>query len=172
MKNSLWHVGLCILFMWGSFFVSRIFPLNQFGIIPRTTQGLVGVIAAPFLHGNLNHIVSNTIALITFIPFFILLEGRNAIEKIVVLVLGTGFLTWCLARPSVHIGASGLVFALYGYLIALGFFQKKILLMAVSIFLISSYGYLIFGISPFQRGISWESHLFGLFSGILLAKYS
>jgi membrane associated rhomboid family serine protease len=151
--------------------LSFVLPLNQFGIIPRTTTGLIGVIGAPLLHGSWGHIISNSLALITFVPIFIAVEGKDALEKIFSLAVLTGLLTWGLARPANHIGASGLVFGLYGYLISLGFFNKKVFQVALSMFLLSSYGYILFGIFPVQPGISWESHFFGLISGIFLAKY-
>lgn len=151
--------------------MSFVLPLNQFGIIPRTATGLIGVIGAPFLHGSWGHLISNTLALVTFVPIFIAVEGKDALEKILSLAVLTGLLTWGLARPANHIGASGVVFGLYGYLISLGFFNKKILQVALSLFLLSSYGYILFGIFPVQPGISWESHFFGLASGIVLAKY-
>ena len=134
-------------------------------------MGLIGIISAPFLHGGLGHIISNSLALIIFVPIFIAVEGKDAIEKILILTVFTGLLTWVLARSANHIGASGLVFALYGYLISLGFFHKKILQIAISFFLLTSYGYILFGVFPMRPGISWESHLFGLVSGIFLAKF-
>ncbi len=171
MKKSLIQVSYWIAAMWIVFVLSRIFPLYNFGIVPRTSFGLVGIIGAPFLHVSWAHLISNTIALVTFAPIFVVVEGRKAIEKIVILTIVTGLLTWTFARPAIHIGASGVVFALYGYLISLGFFRKKILYMALSIFLLIFYGYIVMGILPTQSGISWESHILGFVTGIALAKY-
>ena len=139
--------------------------------MPRSSWGLVGIIGAPFLHGSWGHLISNTLALATFVPIFITIEGKGTIEKIITLNILTGALTWTFAREANHIGASGVIFALYGYLISLGFFNKKILQIVISLFLLTSYGYILFGIFPVHPGISWESHLFGLISGVLLAKY-
>ena len=171
LKGSFLQVFYCILAMWGIFFLSFIFPVNSLGIIPRTLMGLIGVIGAPFLHSSFGHLISNTVTLVTFVPIFVVVEGKNAIEKIIILTLITGILTWIFARSAVHIGASGLVFALYGYLISLGFFKKKIHYMVLSIFLFISYGYIMFGILPIGSGISWESHFFGFATGLILAKY-
>ena len=151
--------------------ISYILPVNKFGIIPRTSFGLIGILGAPFLHGGWAHLISNTIGILTFAPIFIFIEGKNAIEKLIMLTLITGTFTWLLARPAIHIGASGVVFALYGYLISLGFFKKKFLYILLSIFLFTSYGYIMFGVLPIQPGISWESHLLGFIAGLLLARY-
>ena len=157
--------------MWIIFFLSRFFPLNYFGIIPRTYRGLLGIFTAPLLHSSWDHLISNTIALVTFVPIFITLEGKNVIEKIFLLTLLTGMMTWFFARSAIHIGASGLVFALYGHLIFHGFFKKKIFPIIMSILLLIIHGHMLFGIFPIQAGVSWESHFFGLIAGLILAKY-
>lgn len=157
--------------MWVVFILSIFLPVNNYGIVPRTTGGLIGIIASPFLHGGLGHIISNTLSLIIFAPIFVAVEGKNALEKVFILTVMSGLLTWIFARDANHIGASGVIFALYGYLISLGFFHKKVLQVALSFFLITSYGYILFGVFPIHPGISWEGHLFGLISGIFLAKF-
>lgn len=171
-KKNIIQFGGYILFMWGVFVASIIFPIMKgYGIHPRSIMGLVGIITAPFLHANLNHIIGNTIALITFAPLFIVIVGERAIEKLIVLTLATGALTWLIAFPGNHIGASGLIFGLYGYLILLGFVKKNFKYLFVSIGLLVVYGYMIFGVLPNQAGISWESHLAGFISGAGFAKY-
>lgn len=171
MKKNLINIGIYLGAIWVIFLVSLILPINNFGIIPRTAIGLIGIITAPFLHLDFQHITSNSVAIIMFAPLFVLVEGDKALEKVGALIILTGVLTWVIARPAVHIGASGLIFALYGYLISLSYFKKKILYIFLSVFLIMSYGYMIFGVFPTGGGISWESHLMGFISGLILAKY-
>lgn len=171
LKRSFVHIGYFVVVIWVCFFLSSVLPIQEFGLIPRTPIGLVGIITCPFLHANLSHIISNTIALITFAPILAFISSKEGVlSKLISLTILTGVLTWLFARTANHIGASGLIFALYGYLISLGFFKKKFLQIFLSFFMITSYGYMFFGILPVQPGVSWDGHLFGLIAGVLLAK--
>ncbi|MCK5231884.1 MAG: rhomboid family intramembrane serine protease, partial [Desulfobulbaceae bacterium] len=80
-------------------------------------------------------------------------------------------LTWLFAGGGTHIGASGIIFGLYGYLLLIGLFQKKIKYIIISIFILFSYGGMIFGVLPGQPYISWEAHLFGFIAGGIAAKF-
>ena len=164
------YIVFLLVAIWSCFVASLILPLNTLGIYPRTLFGLIGVPLSPFLHTNWEHITSNTVALVIFAPLFTLIEGRRALQKVAILVLFSGSLTWIIGRSAIHIGASGLIFSLYGYLISLGFFKRKPILIIVSILITSFYGYMIFGILPGKAHISWEGHLAGFVSGIILAK--
>ena len=170
-KQSLIQFGSYLILIWIVFLISLVFPeINNYGIRPRSLDGLVGILLAPFLHGHLSHIGSNSLALVTFTPLFILVLGESAIQKLILLTLATGGLTWLIAFPGNHIGASGLIFALYGYLILLGFIKKRILYLIISVGVLVTYGYMIFDVLPNQPGISWESHLAGFIVGSLFTK--
>jgi membrane associated rhomboid family serine protease len=90
------------------------------------------------------------------------------VSAIVVVVSGAG--VWVFARPGIHVGASGLVFGYFGYLVARGWYQRSLSSVAVAILVVFFYGGLIFGIVPSFGFVSWEGHLFGLMAGILAAK--
>ena len=166
--NFLW---IFIAIIWAIFLLGHFLPLNNFGLIPRTSKGLIGIISAPFLHGSLFHIISNTIGLLIFGIVFIFIEGKKMISVLLEIILVQGILTWIFARTAIHIGASGIIFGLYAYLIFLGYFTKKIKYIVVSLLIIIFYGGMIFGILPGIPGISWEGHLFGFIAGILEAKF-
>ena len=158
-----------ILLLYAVFFLDLFIPLAQFGIVPRTRNGLIGLFTAPFLHGNIRHLVSNTI------PLIVLLTALNYFypKKIIVVILFTtivgGLLVWVFARSGNHIGASGLIYGLVAFLIVNGFLEKKARLILVSIATLFVYGGLIWGIFPSVKShISWEGHLFGAISGILI----
>jgi membrane associated rhomboid family serine protease len=113
--------------LYGVLLVDSILPfkINSFGIIPRTKMGLIGVVSAPFLHANLLHLLSNTFPLLVM---FITLVGfyKKKVMKVVVgVVLLSGLLVWCFGRTANHIGASGLIYGLAGFLIANGILEKK-----------------------------------------------
>ena len=83
--------------------------------------------------------------------------------------LFTNLLVWIFARPSFHIGASGLVYALAFFLIFLGIFRKDGRSLFITIVITLMYGGIIYGVVPQENGVSWESHLLGAIVGIYFA---
>lgn len=161
------------LLIWAVFLINFILPgidLRMYGIHPRTGYGLVGIVAAPFLHANWAHIVSNTIPLIILMPVLYIFYERVKYPVIIGSVIIGGFAVWLLGKGgSVHIGASGLIFSLMGFLIAAGIFKlswKTVIIAAVVLILYG--GAMLQGFVP-QEGISWEGHLFGALAGIFMA---
>ncbi|MBM0742701.1 rhomboid family intramembrane serine protease [Phormidium sp. CLA17] len=144
--------------------------LDQFGIIPRNLIGLRGILFAPFLHANLAHLIGNTIPFITLGWLIMLREISDFFVVSVISAVVGGFGTWLLGSSGIHIGASGVIFGYLGYLLSRGYFERKPLSIAMSLFVLVLYGSLIWGLLPFQYGISWEGHLFGFFGGVVSAK--
>jgi len=167
-QRTLGTFGLLIS-IWVIFILDRALPLEKFGVLPREVSGLFGIVSMPFLHGDWKHIVNNSW------PLLILLNilantTRYFWQVISGITIGSGILLWLLGRSAMHIGASGLVFGLIGYLLIAGFKTKQAIPLMGSAIVFSLYGGIIFsGISPFQTGVSWEGHLFGLIVGALLA---
>lgn len=144
--------------------------LDQHGIVPRSWGGLDGILWAPMLHGGFGHLLANTIPFLV-LGWFIALDGsrRWLTVTVFVMVVG-GAATWLLARPAVHIGASGLVFGYAGFLLVAGFVEKSIKGIAVSIIVGVLFGGMVLrGITPVSSWVSWESHIFGLAAGVLAA---
>lgn len=163
------------LLMWGIFFfeVSWNYDLGFLGILPRDAFGMVGIVFAPLLHGSYPHIMSNTVPLLflgTSIYFF---YPRIADKVMFYSYFLTGTLVWLLgnlfSRPSLHIGASGLIYGLAFFLIFFGFFRKDFKSLLISIVVIVLYGSLFYGLVPLESGISYESHFFGALTGVGLA---
>ncbi len=143
--------------------------LNQFGLIPRSLPSLPGIIVSPFLHGSFLHFVSNIIPLAIF-SFFMLQHGVRRFARVTaVCILVSGLLTWLLGRSAIHVGASGLIYGYFAYLLLAGILSKEIQLIGISLFVGFGYGGLIFGVLPVNPYISWESHLFGFIVGIVSA---
>lgn len=143
--------------------------LDGLGIRPRTVEGLVGVPLHPFLHFGLGHVALNTVGILLFGGLVILRDPRDFWTALLLGTLVGGIGVWLFGRPSIHIGASGVVFALFGYLLLTGFFDRSIgsILLSALVFLV--WGTALFGLSPTQRDISWEAHLFGFLAGGLTA---
>ena len=163
-------VIFCIILCWTVFVLQGVYPFVAYGIQPRTYEGLIGIVASPFLHANINHLLANTAGLVTFGLIFGLLERKNASSILITIILLQGTMTWIFARPGNHIGASGLVFGLFGYLMLAGLFKRHLIYLLVSCFIFFSYGSFIFGILPTEERISWEAHLFGFIAGGFSAR--
>jgi membrane associated rhomboid family serine protease len=141
------------------------------GLEPRSLPGLVGVPLMPFLHTSLDHAAANTVPLAILGGLGMLVAPRRFPTATVAIVLVSGLAVWLLARPnSIHVGASGLIFGWFGYLLALGFIQRSFRAIVGSIIVIAFYGGMIWGLLP-QRGVptSWEAHALGVLAGVAVA---
>ncbi len=176
-RKKHWFLGFkvalyLIALIWLVFLLNAMIPfiyLNHYGIYPRHSQGLIGILAAVFLHGGFSHIISNTLPLFLAVTALFGNYPRTAKKVFVYGLLLTGLLVWLFARSANHIGASGLLYCLLSYIFFSGFLRKDITSIGLSLVLAFLYGSLIFGIIPNKDHVSWESHLFGLISGVFLA---
>lgn len=145
--------------------------LNQYGIRPQSLIGLRGILFAPFLHGGLPHLISNTVPFLVLGWLVMLQETSDfwIVTAITMLVGGLG--VWLFAAPSsVHIGASILIFGYLGFLLLRGYFQRNFISIFLSVVVAFFYGGLVLRVLPSAPGISWQGHLFGFLGGILAAK--
>ena len=148
------------------------YEMNQwFGLEPRDFGGLVGIPASPFLHANFGHILANTIPLVVLGGMAAMASPKRFLDSTIIIILLGGLLVWLLARGGnrVHVGASGLVFGYLGYVVALGIFERSFRAIAMAVFAGLLYGGLIWGVLPTNKGVSWESHLFGAMAGAAAA---
>jgi membrane associated rhomboid family serine protease len=144
---------------------------HKLGIYPLKPEGLVGIIFAPLIHSNINHLISNSVSLYVLMIGVFYFYSRVSYRVFIFSYIITGFWVWISARPAYHIGASGLIYAFGAFLITSGIIKKDKRLMALSFIVIFIYGSMIWGVFPGNPQISWESHLLGMFSGILLAVF-
>jgi membrane associated rhomboid family serine protease len=145
--------------------------LDRYGIEPRDTDGLDGIVAAPFLHVGFGHLIANTVPFVVM-GVVIALEGPLRLLAVTAIVgLTSGLGTWLVAAEgSIHIGASGIVFGYATYLIARGVFNRRATELAVGLAVALIWGgALLGGLEP-QRGISWQGHLFGAIGGVVAAR--
>lgn len=140
----------------------------KLGIYPRTFAGLPGIFFSPFIHGDYQHLFSNFFpALLLSFLIFSTLE-KQAWSVYLSLFLLSGFWTWCLGRPSYHIGASGFIYGLASFIFFTGLFSKNHRAAALMAFIVIFYEEFIFGIFPTDKQISWEAHLSGFIAGIFI----
>jgi membrane associated rhomboid family serine protease len=159
---SMWIVRLC----------DTILPLdfNEYGLVPRTLSGMVGIVTMPFLHSGWGHLIGNTIPLCILL-FMLMTSRRNSWDAIGSIVLLGGILLWCFGRSAIHVGASGLVYGLVALLITIGILERNFVSIAVSLLVGFLYGTtLISGVLPtIGSSVSWDGHLCGAIAGVATA---
>jgi membrane associated rhomboid family serine protease len=145
----------------------------RLGLTPGEITGLRGVIFSPLLHSSVSHLWSNTLSLLILIWFLFYFYSKIALNVFAALWIISGVVTWLIGRNALHVGASGLVFAMLFFLFFSGIFRKYIPLVAVSLIVAFIYGGSVWSILPITElidaSISWEGHLSGAISGLLMA---
>jgi len=162
----IYPLGLTIL-MWVIFWFEIKFGhnFNEYGIYPRTIEGLRGIFFSPFIHSSLKHLFNNTVPLLLLSAAALYFYRKTGLKVIIIGMLCSGVLTWLIGRPSYHIGASGLVYVLASFLFFKGIFSKHYRLIAVSLGVVFLYGSFIWGLFPIKEQMSWEGHLSGFLVG-------
>ena len=142
------------------------------GIRPRSIGGLDGIVWAPFLHGGLPHLISNTIPFLILSGLALARGTRRYLQASLIIIGLGGALVWLFAIGSNenHIGASGWIFGLFAFLVASAWFERRPMSILLGIVAIALYGTtILFGFLP-RPGLSWEGHLFGAVAGVVAAR--
>jgi membrane associated rhomboid family serine protease len=166
-------LGGTLAVFWAIFGVNALLggALFTLGIVPRTQIGLRGILFAPFLHANVNHLVANTIPFAVLGWLVMLRDARHFLPVTALSMLGSGLVAWLLGAPrSVHIGASGVIFGYLGFLMLAGWFARSFTSIALSLLVTIAWGGLIVGVVPGEAGISWQAHLGGFLGGVFAAR--
>lgn len=155
--------------------LDRILPgdFESRGVEPRSDEGLQGIVFAPLLHGDWDHLVSNSLPLL-MLGFLLALSGMRTfvITTAIIWVVG-GIGVWVIAGTNtIHIGASGVVFGWLVFLIVRGVFAKNLKQIALGVVVFMAYGTILLGVLPGEPGVSWEGHLFGAVGGAIAAWFA
>ena len=143
----------------------------RFGVYPLHLKGLKGILFSPFIHSDFDHLISNSI------PFFILLfmlvyfYRRISYRIFFQMYILAGLCVWLSGREAWHIGASGVVYALAAFHFVSGIIRNDVRLLTISVVVVFLYGGMVWGMFPINPDISWEGHLWGAISGVVLAFY-
>jgi membrane associated rhomboid family serine protease len=144
--------------------------LDGFGIQPRALTSLPAVLVAPLLHAGFGHLLANTIP---FVVLGWLVMWRRTSDLFVVglaSAIGAGLGVWLFGGANtIHLGISGVVFGLLGYLLARGYYERSIHAIALALVALFLYGGMLWGVLPLQQGVSWQGHLFGFVGGVVAA---
>ena len=143
--------------------------LTRFGVRPRSFSGLPGVLVAPLLHGDFSHLISNSLPLLVLGTGMLYLYPQSSLKVIPAVYLGPGFAVWLFGRPSLHIGASGLIYGLAIYILISGIIRRDTRAVSASMLVFFLYGTLLWGLLPGHSNISWETHLIAALIGLALA---
>ncbi|MBP8916916.1 MAG: rhomboid family intramembrane serine protease [Chitinophagales bacterium] len=145
--------------------------LGQYGLLPRHYSGLRGILFSPFLHGDWNHLFSNTVPFFVLSFLMIFNYRKVAFKSFVFIFFVSGILVWLFGRENYHIGASGLVYGMAFFIFFSGIFRKNIQSIALSLLIVFIYGGIVWGILPIDLKTSWEGHLMGAICGFSTAFY-
>lgn len=169
-QNAKIAIGL-VAVLWIAFFLKYFNIVNEdaYGNWPRHIEGLKGIIFSPFIHGSIEHLVSNTLPILVLLTVLLNAYPRVAFVVLVFIHLVSGLLVWLLAPPTgIHIGISGIIYGIAFFLIASGIFRRDRNAITIAILVALIYGGMLAGFIP-QQGISWQSHLYGAISGVVIA---
>ena len=172
-RYSVYMTMTFVAILW--FVHSLLFALEvdqrQFGILPRTLHGAIGIVTSPLVHGDLNHLMGNTIPLLALGIGLFYFYRHVALRVFFIIYALTGIFVWLLARSSSHIGASGIVYGIISFLLFSGLFRRDMRSVAISLIVIFLYGGMAAGLIPLERDISYESHWLGFGLGFVCALF-
>lgn len=165
---------LFIALMWLVRLTEYLFDTDFYflGIYPGKASGLTGIILSPFIHGDLKHLMNNTLPVFILGTALFYFYSQVAFRVLFWLFILTGAAVWLTGRPSYHIGASGIIYGLACFLFVSGIIRRHVPLMGLSLLVVFLYGGMVWDIFPgFRLNISWESHMLGAVAGLLLALW-
>lgn len=143
---------------------------DSFGLVPRTLAGLDGILAMPLLHGSWGHLAANTPPLLVLGGLLLFSAPEKFTRATLIAIVVGGALTWLFARHSNHIGASGLIFAWFGFLVTLGLLERSWRTALAATAAVLMYGTpTLMGLTPIDSAVSWDGHMAGLAAGIITA---
>jgi membrane associated rhomboid family serine protease len=161
-----------VLFLWFVYWMEIRFgfDFDKNGVFPRTFSGLQGVFLSPFIHSDLKHLYNNSMPLLVLLAALQFFYAKQSYAVIGYGILFSGMLTWLIGRSSYHIGASGLIYVLVSFIFIKGILTRYYRLVALSLAVIMLYGGILWYAFPkVDDTISWEGHLAGLITGVVLS---
>lgn len=148
-------------------------PALRHGIEPRSWSGIDGIVFAPFIHADFAHLVANTLPLL-ILGAIVLLRGVSRFLFVVLasaIIGGAG--TWLFgAGNAAHVGASGIIFGFFGYLVFRTLFDRRWSSAIITVAVLVLYGSAMLSSLIPEDTISWSGHFFGFAGGCFAARGS
>lgn len=141
--------------------------LSNWGVVPLTADGLVGLLSAPLLHADWGHLFSNALGLVVLGTLVGTVYPRSASRIVLAAWVGAGLFTWFIGRPSNHLGASGLVHGLFFALFTLALLRRDRPAVVAAMVAMMLFGGMLLTVLPHEWRISWEMHAGGALAGIV-----
>lgn len=173
LKSIQFSVLFCSLFLF-VFAIHIAFPqinIAEYSVFPRKWDHIYGIITMHFIHEEYRHLFSNLIPLFVLLSLLHFFYQELYLKVLFNMMWISGLWVWIAARVNYHLGASALVYGLASFIFFSGIFRKYPLLIRISLLVVFLYGSMVWGIFPIEPAISWEGHLFGALSGLILAYY-
>ncbi|KVP98002.1 rhomboid family intramembrane serine protease [Burkholderia ubonensis] len=173
LRSRATSLALFVGSIWAVSCLGFVFPLKHaLGLEPLSLFGLTGIISAPWVHAGFGHLMANTVPLLLLGWLAMFPKQEDFWRAIIGGALGAGTVAWLLGGPNtVHIGASGLAFGLFGFILARGFYARRPVDVIVALFAAGTYGFsMLWGLLPVYPGVSWQSHVGGAVGGVLTAR--
>ena len=164
--------GVFVFLMWLVKICEILFEieLSSLGIFPLEAKGLSGILFSPFIHSGFRHLFNNSLPVFFLGTALFYFYSEIALRVSIWTWFLTGLSVWLAGRPAWHIGASGLIYGFASFLFFSGIIRKYFRLVALSLLIVFLYGSMVWGIFPdIYQDVSWESHMLGFISGIILA---
>ena len=171
---SMFIPGIFVFLMWLVKIIEVLFEtdFSFLGIYPLEAKGLPGIVLSPLIHENFKHLFDNSLPLFFLATAVFYFYSEVALKVFFWNYLLTGFFVWLTGREAYHIGASGLVYGLASFLFFSGIIRRYFRLTALSLLIVFLYGSMVWGMLPeFYKNVSWESHMLGFVSGIILSVW-
>ena len=169
--HSLFLPSVIVLLFWLVEIVEQTlgYTFVTFGVYPLHLKGIPGIFLSPFIHSDYKHLIANSVPFFILMAMLIYFYRRISYRIFFQLYLLSGVFVWLTAREAWHIGASGVVYAMAAFHLVSGIIRNDTRLLTLSVTVVFLYGGLVWGMFPIQPGISWEGHLWGAISGVILA---
>ena len=170
-QNAAVIVGLVVV-IWLVSIAGFLFDsiVRTFALVPREISHLPGIFSMPLLHQGFAHLIANTLPLAVFSALLLTRGVDYFLRALIAITLGSGILLWLFGRSAAHIGASGVVFGLFGLLVARAIFTRSVESILIGGIVMLGYGGLLWGVLPTDSAVSWDGHLAGLLAGVLTAR--
>ena len=169
--DAILYSAFLLVICWTVFILDEYlgYHLKEYGLKPRVLGGLRGIFTIHFLHGDLDHIVQNSLALFVLNSFVFYFYRAIALPVFAAVFFLSPALLWFAGREGNHIGAGVLIYAEFAFLFVSGLIRKNPVLLRVALVVVLYYGSLVWYVFPVDKKVSWEGHACGFFVGVLAA---
>ena len=160
-----------LLIMWTTHLFQFVFNISfiKLGVLPKTYMGLKGIFLSPFIHKDWSHLINNSYPILVLGTLLFYSYKKIAYRIFFLLFIFSGVFLWMIGRQSFHIGASGIIYSLASFLFFSGIIRKNPPLTAISLVVLFLYGSMIWGLFPINKFSSWEGHLSGFITGLVIS---